>query len=202
MKGLEDWLDLTTTDLDPQSPPSVCDSCRKNGIPKIPVFALSPAKTLAMREITDPHADPKTAILRASRASGLKQSTIKNMLAGRGDPKFRRAYQVYLDGVGLGPEGIAKIMGESAKATEFKWNKADQVFDEFPDHRTRLSTAIAAAKQLDIDGLKSAGGAHHVQAIVINHNLGDGKEIDAPGTMSIQVDREVIDVGRQTTETP
>lgn len=175
------------------SPEPVCDDCRKNGIPQVRIFDMPLHHQLALEAYMG-EADPKAAVLAASKASGLKPATIKEMIRGRRAPEFRRVFQLCLEAKGLHIGGIVSILAECAGATEQKWNPAEGQFNEFKDFRTRLNTAKAAAKFLELEPPKSGGGPGQVNQIVIQHNLGSGEEIDPPSVFRVKPPGEVVDV--------
>lgn len=193
-KPIDQWV-LITSDFDPQSPEVVCDSCRTNGIPRIPKFTIA----LHHRKLIDAYFgedDPRNALAAASRASGLTQRTIKDILAGRRAPEVRRVFQLKLEAMGLGPEGVATILGDCAKATEQKWNPKEEEFNEFPDYRTRLNTIKYAGKLQELEPPKVAGPAQ-VNNIVIKTNLGisgDPVEVDSPSRLRVRKPEEVVDI--------
>lgn len=192
LKAPEEWVKCEL-DLDPLSPPPVCDSCRSDGVPpRIRTFAMPLNHQLALKAFMG-ETNPQTALRAASKASGLKQSTIKQMIAGRRAPEFRRSFQLCLEAMGLDLVGIASLMAECAGATESKWNPKEEKFNSFIDHRTRLNTAKAAARLLELEAPKHASPGQ-VNIIKIDHNLGGGDEISPPNVLEVKPIPESVDV--------
>lgn len=194
-KSAEHWLDVTS-DFDPQSPDVVCDECRRDGVPHIPTFAL-PLQHMKLVDAYFQHMnDPRNAMPAMVKASGLTQKTITEILGGRRAPAVRRVFQLKLEGLGLGPEGVAAVLGECVKAVEHKWNPAEEQFNEFTDFRTRLNTVKYVGKLQELEPPKSSGPTQ-VNQIVIKTNLGtvgEPREVDSPSRFRVQKPEEIVEI--------
>ncbi len=191
LKPPEKWQGVEI-DYDPEAPDPICNDCSTNGIPpRRHTLMLGLPERLALKAYFN-CPNPAKARAAAAAASGFSMSHIDNMIHGRRCPEFRRAFQLLLEEHGLGFHGIAKILGEAALADEHKWNPKNEVFDAFPDHRTRVNVAKQATRLQELEPSQKGAGTAAVQ-VVINHNLGSGEEIDPPGTLRITP--KEIDVG-------
>jgi hypothetical protein len=140
--------------------------------------------------------NPREALKAAAEASGLTKASINDLIAGRRSPEFRMAFQRYMELRGLNHYGVTNVLVEAMKAEEHKWNPTEEIFEHFPDHRTRLNTVKHVTKLMQLDPPVNAAPMAAVQ-VTINHNLGSGEEIDPPGVFRVKpkpVDDEVIDV--------
>lgn len=195
LKAVEDWLDAKS-DRDPESPDIVCDQCRRNGVPKIPIFALQLQHMKLVKAFFENMNDPRKAMPAMVEASGLTQKTITEILGGRRAPAVRRVFQLKLEGMGLGPEGVATILGDCAVAVEVKWNPAEEQFNEFKDYRTRLNTAKYVGKLQELEPPKSSGPSQ-INQIVIKTNLGtvaDPVEVDSPSRFRVREPEEIVEI--------
>lgn len=194
-KDVDKWL-LLNSDFDPQNADGVCDDCRENGVPKIPLIPI-PLSHIKLVDAYFRNMDnPRNATAAAAEASGLTQRTVTEILSGRRAPATRRVFQLKLESVGLGPEGVAMIMGDCAVATEQKWNPKEEVFSEFPDYRTRLNVAKYAGKLQELEPPKSSGPTQ-VNQIVIKTNLGSvgsPQEVDSPSRIRVRTPEEIVEI--------
>lgn len=115
----------------------------------------------------------------AAKATGYSPANLREMLAGRRVPEFRRAFQLLLEASGADIETCAQVVGEAMRAREYKYHPAEEEFVSFPDHRTRLRAAQHATKMLELE--PPVGNAIQIGVgVTIKTNLGSGETIDPP----------------------
>jgi len=193
-KSYEDWGDVEVS-YDPKDAPPVCTECRTNGIPQVRHYKMPLHYRLALKAYLGA-ANPREALKAASEASGLTKASIQNLIAGRRSPEFRMAFQRLMEMRGLDMNSVTNVLADAMKAKEHKWNPHIEEFEHFDDHRTRLNTVKHVTKLMQLDPPVNTAPIAAVQ-VTINHNLGDGEEIDPPGVFRIKpkpVDDEVIDI--------
>jgi hypothetical protein len=160
--------------------PIACKRCRTVGPPKIDhLSALTKPELRAIEALTN-----GLDVKGASKASGIPQRRLNDMLRGRNAKHFRRAWQHILESEGLTMTKLAKKAAALIEAKDHKWNPVEESFTEFEDARTQLATAKWIATQHQADPPKETAEKQGLQAmqVVINTNLGqnaDGRSIDA-----------------------
>jgi hypothetical protein len=185
--GCLEWVPLDqfcelTADLDPEAPEPHCARCRENGRPPAPKFlSLTHRHLTAINEIM---AAPTLTLglTRAAEVTGYSREYLRHLAAGRRIPEFRRFFQLKLEAAGADINKVVQVKVDALDADEVKWNPKVEVFDHFPDHRTRLRASQDVTKLLEMEPPKSDGISVGV-AIKIETNLGAGETFDPPNVL-------------------
>jgi hypothetical protein len=178
---LDQFCELTAN-LDPEAPEPHCANCRENGRPPAPKFlSLTHRHLTAINEIM---AAPtfSQGLTRAAEVTGYSREYLRHLAAGRRMPEFRRFFQLKLEAAGADINKIVQVKVEALDADEVKWNPKAEVFDAFPDHRTRLRASQDVTKLLEMEPPKSDGISVGV-AIKFETNLGTGETHDPPNVL-------------------
>jgi len=161
--------------------PIACKRCRTVGPPKLnPLSALTKPEIKAIEALSNGH-----NIADSARISGIPPKRLGEMLRGKENEPFRRAWQRLLESQGLTMSLLAKKAADLINAKDHKWNPKEEEFSSFEDNRTQLATVRWLATQHQADPPKEqtdkGAGSSAVQ-VIFNTNLGekaDGRAIDA-----------------------
>ena len=177
---LSEFCELSV-DLDEDSPDPHCLKCRTHGPPKPKFLNLTERHLKAIQYIMAAP-DLRTGYRNAAKATGFSKKYLYLLATGRRVPEFRRYFQLQLEAAGADINKVIQVTVEAMDADEVKWNPTNEVFDHFPDHRTRLRAGQHVTKMLELEPPK-ADGLRVGVAIAITTNLGDGETHDPPNIM-------------------
>lgn len=177
---LSEFCELAVS-LDEDSPDPHCLKCRTDGPPQPTFLNLTNRHRKAIEHILAAP-DLKTGYRNAAAATGFSRKYLYLLATGRRVPEFRRFFQLKLEAAGGDINKCVKVAVEAMDAEEVKWNPANEVFDSFPDHRTRLRAGQHVTKMLELEPPK-ADGINVGVAIRISTNLGGGETHDPPNIM-------------------
>jgi hypothetical protein len=168
-------------DLEPDALEPHCLRCRTEGPPEPEFLNLTARHRLAIKHIMAAP-DLKTGYRNAAAATGYSKKYLYHLASGRRVPEFRRYFQLKLEAAGADVTKVVGVCVDALDANEVKWNPKAEVFDEFPDHRTRLRAGQHVGKMLELEPPK-ADGINVGVAINIETNLGTGETYDPPNIM-------------------
>lgn len=185
-----------------ETPPRFCDPCATYGPPlENPMAALSQPEIDALAVLA-----AGGSMRRAAAVLGVHERQLRSYLSGREKHMLRAAYAKLLMQMGVTPERLGRVIVEALDATSPYWNRANERFEFYPDHATRLRSALAAQKIL---GLETPGelAAREQQprgaSIHFSTNLGDGSTSVVDEGYTVEVRRRataVLDAAAKTVE--
>jgi len=170
-KPIEEFLGANFV-YDPEAPPIMCEPCKEKGPPPIDPVGLTHQQRLALKELMR-----DGTMTSAAKASGLSVSYVRDMLKGRTNPEFRRAFQLLLEMEGLDIFSIAKGLRSCAYAMEAKYHPAQEEMVYVPDMKTRLKAWTTLTRLHELDPPRKEQTETAIQ-IVIDHNLSPPTERD------------------------
>lgn len=195
---LDQFCDLVA-DLEPDAIEPHCLRCRTEGPPEPEFLNLTARHRLAIQHILAAP-DLKAGYRAAAAATGYSKKYLYHLASGRRVPEFRRYFQLKLEAAGADISKVVAVCVDALDAEEVKWNPASEVFDSFPDHRTRLRAGQHVGKMLELEPPKADGITVGV-AIKIDTNLGSGETFDPPQifrpkpvTVDVTPRRPVVDM--------
>lgn len=171
-----------------EEPLRLCDHCATYGPPmENPLAKLSQPEINALAVLA-----AGGSMRRAAAVMGVSERQMRAYLTGREKQTLRAAYAKLLLQIGITPERLARVIDEALTAEKPYWNRTTETFQMFPDHAVRVRAAEMAQRVL---GLTSPNeqpeqlAASKAASVVVQTNLGDGKQMAADEAYTIAVRR-------------